>query len=122
MVRREPGRGLDRLAVADRAAPVVVALDRVLGRHLRRALGDGLRPLLHAQARLEDSVELLLEAEGQVPGLEVLLDVRGVHVRAAAEVAAGGDHEAEGLEVRDPRWTEVRALRRGEAEEELGGL
>ena len=74
------------------------------------------------EAGTEHGVDPLLEVEVQVPGLEVLEDVRHVHVRAAVEVAAGGVRVAEGLEVRDPAWTEVGLLGRSEAQEELGGV
>src|SRR5204863_4891229 len=61
-------------------------------------------------------------AEVEVPGIEVLVDVREVHVRAAAEVATRRGDEAERLEVGDPRWPEICPQRRREAEEELRRL
>ena len=51
------------------------------------------------------------------------MDVRQVHVRAVAEVVAVAEVDvAERLEVRDRARAHPGLLRRGEAEEELGGL
>ena len=61
--------------------------------------------------------------EVQVPRLEVLEQVRDVHVRAVREVAvAAHGGEPERLEVRDPLAARLLRLRRGEAEEELGAV
>src|SRR5205823_7904010 len=52
--------------------------------------------------------------------VEVLVDVREVHVRALAEVRRGQLDVAERLEVDDLPRAEALRLRRREAEEELG--
>src|SRR5581483_2752064 len=64
-----------------------------------------------------------VEVEVEVPRLDVLVDVRQVHVRAVDEVVAAAEVDvAERLEVRDLARPHPRLLRRGEAEEELGGV
>ena len=72
---------------------------------------DVVRPLRDRQRRLVDvepgperRVDALAMVEVQVPGLEVLVQVREVHARALREVPARSEvDEAERLEVRDPR-------------------
>ncbi len=71
---------------------------------------------------MEHGVDALVVREVQVPRLEVLGDVREMHVGAAAEVAVRDEREPERLEVRDVLGAEVGDERRGEAHEELGGL
>ncbi len=116
----KPRRGLDRGAVADRAEPVEVALDLGSRGRFRGRLRHRLRPLLHGHPRLEGRVHPVAEVEVQVPGLEVLEDVREVHVRPAVEIGARAEvDEAERLEVHDPRRPESVPLGRREPEEEL---
>ena len=119
----EPGRRLDRRAVADPARRAVVTADVGRVRDVLRPLRDGLRVLRDIEVRPERGRDALVEVEVEVPGLEVLLDVRQVHVRAVAEVVAAPEVDvAERLEVRDLPGAHAGALGRRETEEELGGV
>ena len=90
------------------------------GRHLQRALRDGLRALAHVRhAGPKRGQHALVEVEVEVPGLEVLADVREVHVRAVAEVVRAQVDVAQRLVVRDRPGAEAGLLRRREAEKEL---
>src|SRR5205823_841438 len=112
----QPRRGLDRRTVADRAVTAIRRLHAGLGGHVLRRLTQRLRTGPRGLAGPEGGVDTLAEVEVQVPGLEVLEEVRDVHRRAVAEVALAEVGEAERLEVDDPRRPERRLLRRGEAE------
>src|SRR3954453_12251140 len=107
---------MPRRRVADLLRAREVALDAGRVRDVVGALRNGLHRLLHLQSRPEDGRDALSMWEVDVPGLQVLVDVRDRQVRSLPEVAAG--RVAELLDVRDPRRAEARLLRRGEAEEE----
>ena len=99
----------------------VVATHVRLGRDVLRALPHRLRPLAYVEVRLERRRDALVEVEVEVPRLDVLVDVREVHVRAVTEVVAAAEVDvAERLEVRDRARPHAGLLRRGEAEEQLG--
>ena len=111
---------LERRAVPDDPEALVVAAHLALRRDAARRLRHRLRPGPHGQPRPERRVHAIAEVLVQVPGLEVLEDVREVHVRAAVEVRARPEvDEPERLEVDDPLRAERVPLRRREAEEEL---
>ena len=89
-------------------------------RDVLRALGHRLRVLLDLQVGAKRRRDALVEVEVEVPRLDVLVDVRQVHVRAVDEVVAAAEIDvAERLEVRDLARPHAGALRRGEAEKEL---
>src|SRR5205085_994847 len=87
------------------------------------ALRQRRRPLANlGLRRAKRRRDPLAEVEVEVPRFEVLEDVRHVHARTLAEVAArAGVDEAEGLMVGDHARAESILLRRREAEEELRG-
>jgi hypothetical protein len=91
-------------------------------RNVGRRLAHRLRPVGHVETRAEESVDTLIEAEQLVPRVELLVEVRQMHVRAFAEVARPEIDVAERLEVDDLARAQALRLRRREAEEELGGV
>src|SRR5439155_16867840 len=75
------------------------------------------------QPRTERRRHPLSEVEVDVPGLEILRDVREMHVRSLPEVAVSpAVRQAECLQVGDARWAQPRLLRGRKAEEELGAI
>ena len=91
-------------------------------RDVLRALAHGLRALAHPKAGAEHGVDAVVEVEELVPRVQLLADVRQVHVRAAVEVAGPQVDVAERLEVDDLARAEPLRLRRREAEEQLGAV
>ena len=89
--------------MADPAARAILAAD--LGARVEACSGPcGTTCVSGGTSRsgLNAVVDALVEGEVDVPRLEILGDVREVHVRALAEVAAVAEiDEAERLEVRD---------------------
>src|SRR5206468_4596186 len=116
----EPRGRLERRAVPDGPEAVVVAAYVALRRGATRWLRHRLSPRPHGQPRPKRGVDTIAEVLVQVPRLEVLEDVREVHVRAAVEVRARPEvDKPERFEVDDPRRPERILLGRREAEEEL---
>src|SRR5205807_4004661 len=99
----QPRRRLDGGAVPDASLRHEVALDAANRVDAARRLRHGRRSLTYAALRRpERRRDALAEVEVEIPGLEVLEDVRHVHARALAEVAARAQvDEAEGLVVGD---------------------
>ena len=123
VIRLQPRRRLDRRAVADSPGAPVVTTHVRLGRDVLRALPHRLRSLAALQVRPERRRDALVEVEVEVPRLDVLVDVRQVHVRAVTEVVAVAQVDvAERLEVRDRPRPHAGLLGRREPEEELGGV
>src|SRR5205807_7536000 len=106
--------------VADASLPVEVALHRGDVLRVLRRLANGFRLLTHLQPRTKRRVDALAEVEVQVPGLEVLEEMRDVHARPFVEVGARPEvDEAERLEIHDPARAETVLLGGRESEEEL---
>src|SRR3954466_3430790 len=93
--------------------------DLSASRDVLRILAHRLRALAHPKSGAEHGVDAIVEVEELVPGVQLLADVREVHVRAALEVARPHIDVAERLEVDDLARAEPLRLRRRESEEQL---
>jgi hypothetical protein len=89
-------------------------------RHVGRRLAHRLGAVGDVQARPEESVDAFVEVEQLVPRVELLVEMRQMHVRAFSEVARPEIDVTEGLEVDDLARSQALRLCRREAEEELG--
>ena len=74
-------------------------------------LPDRLLPASNAESRPEHRVDALLMVEVEVPRVEVLVEVRKVHVGAADEVPVAHVGVAQGFDVRDLARAERLLLR-----------
>src|SRR2546423_12744863 len=109
--------------MADAAATVEVAL------HVHDVLDvlwwllHRLDARLHVEAGPESGVDPFAEIEVQVPGLEILEQMRHMHARPLPEVRAWTEVDvAERLEIDDMARAECVLLRGREAEKQLGRL
>ena len=116
--RRQARHGLQRRRVPDLLRGDEVALHLRFARDVVRALRDGEHVLRHLQPRPENGRDPLLVGEVDVPGLEVLADVRHGEVRALDEVAART--EPQFLDVCDLLGPQPGPLGRREPQEQLG--